>query len=108
MLRKYDPELWVHMKNLDITPQVYGLRWIRLLFGREFPMDDVLVLWDALFADGPMLDLVDYIYISMLGAIRDKLLRGSYSACMGYLMKSPRVYDDVYHYVKKCVDNERK
>lgn len=47
-------------------------RWIRLLFGREFPMDDVLVLWDALFADGPMLNLVDYIYISMLEAIRDK------------------------------------
>ena len=47
-------------------------RWIRLLFGREFPMEDVLVLWDALFADGPMLDLVDYIYISMLEAIRDK------------------------------------
>jgi len=43
-----------------------------LLFGREFPMDDVLVIWDALFADGPMLDLVDYIYISMLEAIRDK------------------------------------
>lgn len=35
-------------------------------------MDDVLVLWDALFADGPMLDLVDYIYISMLKAIRKK------------------------------------
>lgn len=43
-----------------------------MLFGREFPMDDVLVIWDALFADGPMLDLVDYIYISMLEAIRDK------------------------------------
>lgn len=35
-------------------------------------MVDVLVLWDALFADGPMLDLVDYIYISMLEAIRDR------------------------------------
>ena len=42
------------------------------MFGREFPMVDVLVLWDALFADGPMLDLVDYIYISMLEAIRDR------------------------------------
>ncbi|XP_078375705.1 TBC1 domain family member 5-like isoform X2 [Oculina patagonica] len=103
MLRKYDPELWVHMKNLDITPQVYGLRWIRLLFGREFPIDDVLVLWDALFADGPMLDLVDYIYISMLEAIRDKLLVGSYTACMGYLMKFPRVYDDVYRYLKTAL-----
>ncbi|XP_022797430.1 TBC1 domain family member 5-like isoform X2 [Stylophora pistillata] len=103
MLRKYDPELWVHLKNLDITPQVYGLRWIRLLFGREFPMDDVLVLWDALFADGPMLDLVDYIYISMLKAIRNKLLSGSYSVCIGYLMKFPRVYDDVFRYVKTAL-----
>ena len=42
------------------------------MFGREFPMIDVLVLWDALFADGPMLNLVDYIYISMLEAIRDR------------------------------------
>ncbi|XP_015777527.1 PREDICTED: TBC1 domain family member 5-like [Acropora digitifera] len=103
MLRKYDPELWVHLKNLDITPQVYGLRWIRLLFGREFPMDDVLVLWDALFADGPMLNLVDYIYISMLEAIRDRLLRGSYSACMGYLMKFPGGFSDVYRYVKTAL-----
>lgn len=103
MLRKYDPELWVHMKNLDITPQVYGLRWIRLLFGREFPMDDVLVLWDALFADGPMLDLVDFIYISMLEAIRDKLLAGSYSACMSYLMKFPGGFTDVYRYVKTAL-----
>lgn len=51
---------------------MFHSRWIRLLFGREFPMDDVLMIWDALFADGPMLDLVDYIYISMLEAIRDK------------------------------------
>ncbi|KAK2570132.1 TBC1 domain family member 5 [Acropora cervicornis] len=87
MLRKYDPEL----------------RWIRLLFGREFPMYDVLVLWDALFADGPMLNLVDYVYISMLEAIRDKLLRGSYSACMGYLMKFPGGFSDVYRYVKTAL-----
>ena len=38
-------------------------------------MDDVLVIWDALFADGPLLDLVDYIYISMLEAIRNKRMQ---------------------------------
>ena len=47
-------------------------RWIRLLFGREFCIDDLLVLWDALFADGPLLDLVDYVYIAMLESIREK------------------------------------
>lgn len=47
-------------------------RWIRLLFSREFPFKDVLVIWDALFADGSHLDLVDYIYIAMLQSIRNK------------------------------------
>ena len=46
-------------------------RWIRLLFGREFPMQDLLVLWDALFADGIGFDLVDYVFVAMLLYIRD-------------------------------------
>ena len=46
-------------------------RWIRLLFGREFPMQDLLVLWDAIFADGIGFDLVDYIFVAMLLYIRD-------------------------------------
>jgi len=31
---------------------LYGLRWLRLLFGREFPLPDALLVWDALFACG--------------------------------------------------------
>jgi hypothetical protein len=29
-------------------------------------MEDILTLWDGLFADGPSLDLVDYIYLSLI------------------------------------------
>jgi hypothetical protein len=25
LLRKHDPDLWIHMKELNIVPQVYGL-----------------------------------------------------------------------------------
>jgi TBC1 domain family protein 5 len=45
-------------------------RWIRLLFGREFPFDDLLRVWDLLFAEDPSLELVDYICIAMLLRIR--------------------------------------
>ena len=41
------------------------------MFGREFPMQDLLVLWDAIFADGIGFDLVDYIFVAMLLYIRD-------------------------------------
>lgn len=46
-------------------------RWLRLLFGREFPMQDLLMLWDAIFGDGIGFDLVDYIFVAMLMYIRD-------------------------------------
>jgi TBC1 domain family protein 5 len=45
-------------------------RWIRLLFGREFGFDDLLLLWDSLFAEDPALDLVDMVCAAMLLRIR--------------------------------------
>lgn len=45
-------------------------RWTRLLFGREFPYDDLLALWDTIFAEDPALDLVDMICVAMLLRIR--------------------------------------
>jgi TBC1 domain family protein 5 len=45
-------------------------RWMRLLFGREFPFEDVLEMWDLLFAHGLRSDLVDFTCIAMLLRIR--------------------------------------
>jgi hypothetical protein len=47
-------------------------RWIRLLFGREFPFEQVLSLWDTIFAYDPSLELIDFICIAMLLRIRWK------------------------------------
>ncbi|TKR64235.1 hypothetical protein L596_024805 [Steinernema carpocapsae] len=92
-LREVDPTLWNHLNKLDIAPQIYGIRWLRLLFGREFPMPDLLCLWDAIFADKPTLVLVDFIFIAMLLQIRDLLLAGDYSMCLQYLMRYPPTVD---------------
>jgi hypothetical protein len=39
-------------QTLGIEPQLYALRWVRLMFGREFHFADVLTLWDAILAWG--------------------------------------------------------
>ncbi|KAK3752394.1 hypothetical protein QZH41_008592, partial [Actinostola sp. cb2023] len=104
LLRKHDTDLWFHLKEMNIAPQVYGLRWIRLLFSREFPFQDILVIWDALFAEGSHLDLVEYIYIVMLQTIRNKLMAGNYTTCLSYLMKFPRVHNDVHVYIKRAIN----
>ena len=45
-------------------------RWIRLLFGREFPFEQLLVLWDTIFAFDPTLDLIPLVCVAMLIRIR--------------------------------------
>lgn len=45
-------------------------RWMRLLFGREFPFEDVLMMWDLLFAHGLRSDLVDFTCVAMMLRIR--------------------------------------
>ncbi|KAM8810719.1 TBC1 domain family member 5 [Eudromia elegans] len=93
LLKKHDIELYMHLNRLEIAPQIYGLRWVRLLFGREFPLQDLLVVWDALFADSITLNLVDYIFVAMLLYIRDALISSNYQTCLGLLMHYPPIED---------------
>lgn len=82
LLKATDPELATHLKTLDVLPQVFLMyvmhpgflqrvfdndsrRWIRLLFSREFPLDELLLVWDALFAEDKEFHLVDLICVSM-------------------------------------------
>ncbi|XP_037650975.1 TBC1 domain family member 5 isoform X2 [Sebastes umbrosus] len=93
LVKKHDIELHMHVNRLEIAPQIYGIRWVRLLFGREFPLQDLLVMWDALFADSITLDLVDYIFVAMLLYIRDALIASNFQTCLGLLMHYPPLGD---------------
>ncbi|XP_072532579.1 TBC1 domain family member 5 isoform X2 [Salminus brasiliensis] len=93
LVKKHDIELHMHLNRLEIAPQIYGIRWVRLLFGREFPLQDLLVVWDALFADSITLDLVDYVFVAMLLYIRDALIASNFQTCLGLLMHYPPVGD---------------
>lgn len=47
-----DPALSQHLEESFVQSQLYGLRWSRLLLGREFPVDHKYLyrLWDFMFA----------------------------------------------------------
>ena len=70
-LQVVDHELYDHLENLGIEPQIYAIRWLRLLFGREFPVPQVYRLWDALFADDEKLTATDFVCVAMLIYLRD-------------------------------------
>lgn len=45
----FNPDLADHLKRTGVEPVLYGLKWIRLLFIRQFRFGQLLLLWDKLF-----------------------------------------------------------
>ncbi|KAI6101451.1 rab-GTPase-TBC domain-containing protein, partial [Pisolithus croceorrhizus] len=75
LLKSVDPTLYEAMQGAGIEPQIYGLQWLRLLFTREFPMDEAMMLWDGLLASShPTPSLVLWLCVAMFIRIRTKLM----------------------------------
>ncbi|PGH33172.1 hypothetical protein GX50_04014 [[Emmonsia] crescens] len=89
VLRAVDPELADHLQITEILPQIFLTRWIRLLFGREFSFQEVLNIWDLLFAENMRLELIDAVCVAMLLRIRWPLLYADYSSALGLLLRYP-------------------
>ncbi|KAJ3041164.1 TBC1 domain, member 5 [Rhizophlyctis rosea] len=89
LLRVLDYELHQHLSKHGIEPQLYGLRWLRLLFGREFPIPELFTLWDGIFAEDPNLGLVEWVCIALLMFLRKDLVGNDYAMTMHRLMKFP-------------------
>ncbi|CAE6482124.1 unnamed protein product [Rhizoctonia solani] len=84
-----DPALSGRMSEIGIEPQMYGIRWLRLLFTREFPWRDALMLWDALFATDPSLQIVPWVCVAMLIRIRNLLISAEYTDALTHLLRYP-------------------
>ncbi|XP_068636353.1 uncharacterized protein [Aristolochia californica] len=50
LLSVVDSSLHSHLVELGVEPQYFSLRWLRVLFGREFSLEDLLIIWDEIFA----------------------------------------------------------
>ncbi|KAG8373962.1 hypothetical protein BUALT_Bualt11G0080600 [Buddleja alternifolia] len=50
LLSIVESSLHTHLVELGVEPQYFSLRWLRVLFGREFSLEDLLVIWDEIFA----------------------------------------------------------
>lgn len=69
ILGRCDPPLARHLSSLGVEPQMFALRWVRVLMSREFAMAHVWHVWDAIFA----LTACDFSFINLLcvAAVRE-------------------------------------
>lgn len=80
VLARHDPEVDEHLTRLNIPLSVIGIRWYRLLFGREVSFADLLTLWDAVFADN--FRLAKFLPAAMLISVRQ---RREWHSCCGFV-----------------------
>lgn len=73
LLQRFDPVLYEHLQENFVPPELYLIRWIRCLFGREFTLTQVMRVWDWLLCSQNM-ELVDYLCVAMQCYIRFRLL----------------------------------
>nr|CAD7421604.1 unnamed protein product [Timema poppensis] len=65
-LKSKDSAVWFRLHDQELYPQYYSFRWLTLLLSQEFPLPDVLRIWDSLFADEKRFEFLIYICCSMI------------------------------------------
>lgn len=90
LLQRYDPELFQHLEEAQVLPHLYLIQWLRLLFIREFTIDQSFLIWDTIL-QSKGLELVDYVCVAMLSFIRDDLLSLDTATCLTKIFHYPEL-----------------
>lgn len=66
MLKEKDVEVWHRLEQQNLYPQYYSFRWLTLILSQEFPLPDVVRLWDSIFSDENRFDFLVRICCAMI------------------------------------------
>ncbi|XP_071563341.1 TBC1 domain family member 13 [Temnothorax nylanderi] len=88
-VRANDPEVWLRLHQQELCPQYYSFRWLTLLLSQEFPLPDVMRIWDSLFADENRFNFLIHICCAMILLLRDQLLAGDFATNVKLLQNFP-------------------
>ena len=93
LLKMCDPEMHDFLEGRhQICAEFYAFRWISILFVLEFPVADVLSLWDFLLSFSDRVSIAAmFVAVSMLVNVRDRLLTLDMSSCIELLQSYPPV-----------------
>ncbi|XP_054156693.1 TBC1 domain family member 13-like [Oppia nitens] len=94
LLSKEDNDLYHRITLVQaIKPHYYAFRWLTLLLSQEFPLPDVLRLWDFLFSDEKRFNFLLQTCCAMICLIRSELMNGDFATNMKLLQNFPEHID---------------
>ncbi|KAG6974256.1 hypothetical protein JG688_00003140 [Phytophthora aleatoria] len=75
ILSRCDPPTARHLANLGVEPQIFLLRWVRVLMAREFETPQVWQIWDAIFSLTPSdFSFINLLCVAVVREFRDEIL----------------------------------
>lgn len=75
ILSRCDPPAARHLSALGIEPEMFLLRWVRVLMSREFEMVHVWQIWDAIFSITPTdFSFINLLCVAAIREFRDQIL----------------------------------
>jgi GTPase-activating protein len=84
----------VHSKISNLlTIPLFLFRWLTLLLSQEFPLPDVLRIWDSLFADELRFSFLNHICCAMILLVREDILAGDFPSIVKLLQHYPSSVD---------------
>ena len=95
-LKQIDTSLYLHFERIQIDCGMVVQRWLKCMFSREFHIENVMVIWDLIFADEQSyktkdLQMLDYVSLAMFQYIREHLVEKEENDCFQRLFRYPPV-----------------
>ncbi|CAL1534076.1 unnamed protein product [Lymnaea stagnalis] len=81
------PNLYAHFKIHSVTPNLYLMEWVFLLYGKSLPLDVACRVWDIFFRDGE--EFLFKTAIAILNIYESILLKMDFIHVAQFLTKLP-------------------
>eukprot|EP00038_Savillea_parva_P025949 m.50299 g.50299 ORF g.50299 m.50299 type:complete len:539 (-) comp7228_c0_seq1:230-1846(-) len=90
-LGRYDGEVKASLDEKGIKPMFYGFRWLTCLLSQEFPLPDVIRLWDSLFSKRDRQEYLICICCSLVCIVRSAIISSGFADTVKLLQHMPSI-----------------
>ena len=87
MLKIVDKDLFCHFNKIKIDIQLFAFKWVVLLFTQDFPLFEVMRIWDALLSEKDRFYMIYLICLSILHIKRKELIKSDFAGVINKLQK---------------------
>ena len=101
VIHKCDPEIYNIFLENGISMEFFAIRWVMLLLSQEYPIDQILRLWDSLFADKQRFTFFNYLCTAII-VLKKRELKGKEFPDILKILQDSSGYDNSLEVLKKA------